>query len=138
MFFADPISRIHQRSGYAGLIPFIGLPVAYQLFGKPLDQWLISYAALIYAFLGGIVWLASLKTDAPKHLSLMAILVMLWGWFWIICPFPFLSQVAGLSFFALWLYEWRFLTSIYPDSFWRLRTQLTVVAGSALIINGFL
>lgn len=55
----------HAVFGYAGLIPFIGL-TALMLMNQPSAEfWLMSYAALIFSFLGGVQWLATLTPVSP-------------------------------------------------------------------------
>ncbi len=138
MFQTKPVSNTHSLFGYSGLIPFLILPLAIAVLGHPYESWLISYAALIFSFLGGVLWMASLQSESPKHIVWVSIITMLWAWCWIIFPSFINLQVAGLSFFSLWIYEKYSLTEAYSPSFWKLRTHLTVIASSALIISGFL
>lgn len=138
MFQTKQIDNTHKVFGYSGLIPFLALPVGVALFGPPYNTWLISYAALIFSFLGGVLWMASLQQDSPKHTSWVSIIVMLWAWCWLLFPFAFNFHITGLSFFLLWLYEKSFLTHTYSSSFWQLRTHLSAIAGSALILGDFL
>ncbi|WP_415890675.1 DUF3429 domain-containing protein [Neptuniibacter sp. SY11_33] len=130
------LTNTHRWFGYAGLTPFIGLAILSKVKGAPFDDWLLSYAALIYSFLGGVIWFASLATGAAKHQAWVSIIVMLWAWCWLIYPFSHLLVLAGISFFVLWLYEMHRLKNIYPEAFWKLRSHLSVVAGSTLIISG--
>lgn len=138
MLQTNPINSTHRLFGYSGLIPFLALPLTIAMYGNQYDLWLISYAALIFSFLGGILWMASLQVELPKHTLWVSILVMLWGWCWVLFPAVFNLQMAGLSFLLLWLYEKSFLTKAYSPSFWKLRTDLTAIAGSALFASGFL
>lgn len=138
MFQAKQIDNEHRVFGYSGLIPFVTLPIAIALIGTPYSTWLMSYAALIFTFLGGVLWMASLQEGSPKHISWVSIIVMLWAWCWLLFPYAFTFHITGLSFFLLWLYEKSFLTKIYSSSFWQLRTHLSAIAGSALIVSGFL
>ena len=130
------LTKTHRWFGYAGLIPFIGLAILSNQKGAPYDGWLLSYAALIFSFLGGVIWFASLASRAAKHQAWISIMVMLWAWSWLIYPSPHPLVLAGTSFFLLWLYEMHSLINIYPEAFWKLRTHLSVVAGSALIFSG--
>jgi len=136
MSISFTLTTSHRLFGYAGLIPFIGLAILSNIKGAPFDGWLISYAALIYTFLGGVIWFASLTNCAAKHLSWLSIIVMLWAWSWLVYPLPQPFILAGVSFFLLWLYERHYLIGIYPKPFWKLRSHLSVVAGSTLIISG--
>ncbi|WP_415898785.1 DUF3429 domain-containing protein [Neptuniibacter sp. QD48_11] len=130
------LTNTHRLFGYAGLIPFIGLAWLFHDKGALFDDWLLSYAALIFTFLAGVIWFASLATGAAKHQAWISIIAMLWAWSWLVCPLPHPLILAGASFFLLWLYEMHSLINIYPEAFWKLRTHLSVVAGSTLIISG--
>lgn len=140
---------IHRWFGLAGLIPFILLPLISPFAELPLQQWQLSYAALIFSFLGGIIWLGSLHKQSTWHISWVSILVMLWAWSWLLLDslsVPFASEsginhigvlLAGLSFPALLVYEICFLKQIYPSDFMRLRVLLTAVASSSLLLSFF-
>lgn len=132
------LSRTHSLFGYLGLIPFFGLVVASERLGGHYAEWLLSYAALIFTFLGGIIWFSSLVEGAAKHQVWVSIIGMLWAWSWLIYPLEYPMLIAGISFLALWLYERHCLVSIYPAEFWTLRTVLSLGAASALIAAEYL
>ncbi|WP_415901651.1 DUF3429 domain-containing protein [Neptuniibacter sp. QD29_5] len=136
MSISFTLSNTHRLFGYFGLIPFVGLAILSVEKGAPFDEWLLSYAALIYSFLGGVIWFASMAIGTAKHQTWVAIMAMLWAWSWLVYPLPHTLFVAGVSFFVLWLYEMRSLVSIYPKIFWKLRSHLSIVAGTSLIISG--
>lgn len=146
--------------GYAGLIPFVGLAVFNYLGYSEAKHFLISYAALIFSFLGGVQWMANLKTylktnlktnrfinpiitlDAAKQI--IAVSIMLWTWLWLLSPNILILQnidwsiLAGLSFWFLWLFERTAFKTIYSIKFMQLRRNLSFVAGFCLIITGLI
>ena len=152
----------HAVFGYAGLIPFIGL-TALMLMNQPSAEfWLMSYAALIFSFLGGVQWLATLMPVLPSSASMstytshsdkpvlesvvsgsslllkqaVAVGVMLWAWLWLIVPQVDWFIWAGLSFWGLWLYERLYFSKAYPSGFMTLRRNLSLVAGACLLVAG--
>ena len=132
------MTKLQRYSGYAGLTPFIGLSLM-ALSGYPnAEHWLLSYAALIFSFLGGILWQASLKDDLPAHVTAIALGAMLWAWLWLLIPFTYWHSVAALSFIGLWLYERRYLQGSYIQGFLQLRCQLSTGAAASLMAYSIL
>lgn len=125
------MSKQHRLLGYAGLIPFIALAVAEITNFADTRYWLISYAALVFSFLGGIVWFASMRS-AQLHNALVSVSTMLWAWCWLILPGYDWLFLAGLSYIALFLYECLAVSKAYASGFLRLRGQLTIIASLAL------
>ncbi|MBN2866050.1 MAG: DUF3429 domain-containing protein [Thiotrichales bacterium] len=134
----------HVVLGYAGLIPFIGLPLLMVWGSAHFPQaafWLISYAALIFSFLGGVQWMATLKAEDQKNSTfkqIMSVSVMLWAWLWLIVPQIDWFILAGLSFWALWIYEYFAMNQAYPKTFIQMRRNLSLVAGVSLMSAGLL
>ena len=129
----NALSTWHRWGGYTGLIPFAGLSlisIAGYNWAQPA---LISYAALIFSFLCGIVWFVSLKRPQVGHLAIVALGGMLWSWCWILFPAINWSGIAGLSFALLWFYERRFLSQDYGAVFIKLRLQLSSGAALSLL-----
>mgnify|MGYP001077547725 CR=1 FL=1 len=131
----------HYVLGYAGLIPFVGLSVLVALDTPMAEGWLLSYAALIFSFLGGVQWMATLKADDTNNLTLkqvVSVSVMLWAWLWLIVPQVDWFIWAGLSFWLLWVYERVTLMAFYSTAFMQMRRNLSFVAGLSLISAGLL
>ena len=123
------LSQTHRLFGYAGLIPFIGLAFA-RVFDLLPATWLISYAALI---LGGIIWTFSMDENAPRHSSWVAIGVMLWAWFWLVCEPPQTLLLGAGSFIALYIYERIYLHTLYGKAFMQMRLHLSLIASLSLL-----
>jgi hypothetical protein len=130
------ISTQHRVFGYSGLIPFVGFSLYLILIDNSWQDWLISYAALIFSFLGGILWAFSLNGSTPRHCSWVSIGAMLWAWLWLVCNPQGQLIIAAFSFVALWLYERRYLRDLYPESFYKLRTHLSLTAATSLLLSG--
>ncbi|WP_438971268.1 DUF3429 domain-containing protein [Methylophaga sp.] len=122
--------------GYGGLIPFVFLSLVTLAGIDHAAFFLITYAALIFSFLGGILWGVSLDKRLPQHVSLVAVSSMLWAWVWLLMPGYDWFILAALSFMALWLYEWLLLRRVLDKSFIQLRGQLSLVAAFCLLLGG--
>lgn len=127
------MSYLHRWLGYAGLIPFLGLSLLTVSDIYPAQQLLIGYAALIYSFLGGVIWSYSLQTQLT-HMSVLSVSLMLWAWTWLLMPISVALSIATVSFALLPLYENRYLKTLYPQAFMHLRWQLSVVASLSLLL----
>lgn len=128
------MSRLHQLLGYAGLIPFIGLALINALGIFPSSgDWLLTYSALIFSFLGGLLWRVSMQNELPRHVPLVSVGLMLFSWCWLLLPIFNWFWLAAWSFLGLWLYEKFYLTSVYSPAFMRLRGQLSLIAALSLI-----
>ncbi len=134
---SDPaisLSQWHNWGGYTGLIPFIVLSlltIAGFSFARPA---LISYAALIFSFLCGVIWFVSLKRPQTSHIAVVALGGMLWSWCWLLFPNIDWTAAAGLSFALLWIYEYKTLSEDYGDQFIKLRLRLSSGAALSLIL----
>ena len=131
------MNQQHRLLGYAGLIPFIGLALGSLFNSVHAPLFLLSYAALIFSFLGGILWGQSLIKSLPLHVTLVSVSCMLWAWVWLLMPAYNWLWLAALSFVALWLYEWIVLRSYLAADFVKLRGQLSLVAALSLIVANF-
>ena len=140
------MNNLHRVLGYGGLIPFIGLAMfyhypdelMYQLIGteqSPIGFWLVSYAALIYSFIGGVYWSISLQKNYNNlvPLLLLSIFMMLWAWLWILKPALFSPWIMALSFWLLPIIEYRWLKGIMNDDFRKMRLHLSIIAGLSLM-----
>lgn len=125
----------HRYLGYAGLVPFVVLSLAAVADIEHAHFFLLSYAALIFSFLGGILWGHSLQLRLPPHASLVSISCMLWAWLWLLMPGYDWLILAALSFVMLWLYEWFLLKQRIDRDFLKLRGQLSLVAAFSLLLS---
>ena len=128
------MSRLYQLLGYGGLIPFVGLALLTVTGVYPASsEWLLSYAALIFSFLGGMLWLVSMQYQLPKHVPLVSVSLMLWAWCWLLWPAFNWFWLAAWSFLGLWLYEKYCLSMVFSPAFVRLRGQLSLIAALSLM-----
>jgi hypothetical protein len=82
--------------GYAGLLPFIGLPILIIIGQLEYYQgylYFIQYSAIILSFFGGIHWLDALQNRRSDHQLYVAMLPSIIAWLSLI----FLSGNALLS-----------------------------------------
>ena len=140
----EPAPRISTPApawtlGALGLIPFAAASGVYALgeprYGGPALLALVTYAAAILSFLGGVRWGAEiLRTDRPRWLTLGASNVApLIGWGLLAAPFATAPlQLSGFiaAFLGQWL--WDQSSSHLPPWYARLRTLLTLGACLAL------
>ena len=131
---AESLNVWHRWGGYTGLIPFVSLSLLTIAGFSFAPAALISYAALIFSFLCGVVWFVSLKRPQTGHITLVALGGMLWSWCWLLFPSIDWLGTASLSFSLLWLYERRVLNQDYGDQFIRLRLWLSSGASLSLIL----
>jgi len=133
------VNKLHGVLGYAGLIPFVMLPILFQLGYLQSQGWLISYAALIFSFLGGVQWMATLNASTKSFVKqTISVSAMLWAWLWLIVPQVDWLILAGLSFWIMWLYERVSFKALYSVEFMLMRRNLSLVAGTSLILAGLL
>ncbi len=119
------ITKSHRILGYAGLLPFLGLAVMSWLGYLYAIDWLLSYAALIFSFLGGLIWYVSSVEKLPRHVLIVSISTMLWAWCWLLSPTHYWLWLAALSFIGLHLYERQQFHEIYSAELMRLRAHLS-------------
>ena len=133
LVIGEPMQKVHLILGYAGLIPFIGLAILAIAGYEEASYFLLTYAALILSFLGGIVWMATIA--AKKHWSLAVVsnVVMLIAWVAVIVSNTSWSlPLIGALMLGLLFIESRHLRSEYTDDFFRLRKYLTFIAAASL------
>lgn len=132
---AETLNVWHLWGGYTGLIPFFGLSLLSIAGFSFAPAALISYAALIFSFLCGVIWFVSLKRPQTSHIAVVALGGMLWSWCWLLFPNIDWTAAAGLSFALLWVYERKTLGKDYGDQFLALRQKLTFGAIASLLAN---
>lgn len=124
--------------GVLGLVPFFGASGVYvwgdpQLAGPGL-LFLLSYAATVLSFLGGVRWGYEMARPQPRVLVMLAASAPALA-AWLLLALPFLSapwQIGGfiVAFVLSWL--WDAGSGDLPRWWSRLRTLLTLGAGLAL------
>lgn len=137
------MNKIHTKLGFYGLIPFFGLAIWSGLAAEkaPILNALATYATLIFSFIGGIYWAGNLKENSQqKAIAWISIAVMLWAWLWLLAGnFGYTTPfwLMALSFWVLPLIEKRFMTEIFSANFIRMRRDLSILAGLALVMVTF-
>lgn len=132
------------RLGYAGLLPFVGGAVlTWLLSGRPEPdplhftvQALVTYAALIVSFLGGMPWGLSMRlpTDHPAATSTQAralwsgITYSLLAWVAVLMPPDAGLMVLGALLVLCYLNDRRLYPALGAAPWLTLRFRLSVVA----------
>jgi len=132
--------------GVAGLIPFVGLttflilaPDAAGLGARAFHMALVTYAALIASFLGGVRWGNALsRPERQTSEFVIAVLPSLVAWLGLATPRPYdLMMLIGV-FLALGISDVGLtLSGGAPRWYGRLRVGLTAIAVSSLIVALF-
>ena len=133
---------------YLGTVPFV-VCVFFLLFGKmvglglyrPLAaQAIISYAAIVVSFLGGIQWGIGLSTiDQQPHtarsLFLLSIVPSLLAWAMLFLPVSTSRIIVAIFLVGfVWIIDALLhLQKVIPDWFFRLRSIISCVIIGALI-----
>lgn len=130
-----------QILGYAGLIPFIALPLWVFLSQSEIGiLWHQYYAAIILSFMGGIHWglaIAHIKFHAFKDTTalVLSIVVALIAW---------ASLLIGTSFvYPALILGFAFVRAVdicleLPAWYGRLRTHLTIIVIICLLFGWYL
>lgn len=126
--------------GRAGLLPFVAAPLALATLGEEhralVSGLLADYAFGIIAFLPGIWWgLALVRRRAPVLLMSNAIFLGALAGKWILPDGKFLPFAAALLGLMLLVERSHTLFRPQPAYYARLRIELTVVAGLALLVS---
>ncbi|HYF23212.1 MAG TPA: DUF3429 domain-containing protein [Caulobacteraceae bacterium] len=124
--------------GVLGVAPFAAAAGVYgwgppELAGPALLA-LLTYAAAILSFLGGVRWGAEIVAPAPRPpVVVLSVLPPLAAWALLALPFATPERQIGgflVMFLACWL--WDANAEDLPPWYRRLRTVLTLGAGAAL------
>jgi len=137
-----PMPRSALILGVAGLIPFVGLtafpiiaPDAAGLGARAFHMALVTYAALIASFLGGVRWGNALsKPERQTSEFVIAVLPSLVAWLSLATPRPYdLMMLIGV-FLALGISDVGLtLSGGAPRWYGQLRVGLTAIVVSSLI-----
>jgi len=119
--------------GYAGLLPFIGIPVLivtgilsyYQGY-----TYFIQYSAIILSFFGGIHWLDALQNKRKDHQLYVAMLPSIIAWLALIFfEGNSLLSVLSVAYIGILMYD-KYVLALERDiliSYTFLRTMLTTI-----------
>jgi hypothetical protein len=120
--------------GYAGLLPFIGIPILIlmgQLHYFQGYTYFVQYSAIILSFFGGIHWLDALQNRRKNHQLFVAMLPSIVGWLCLIWLDGYqLLSALSVAYIAILLYD-KYVLALEKDiliPYTFLRTVLTTVA----------
>lgn len=121
--------------GYAGLFPFILLPLCSLVFPvMPIAQAMLLfqlYSCLILGFMAGAIWPVLYQAAQPTTRALGAVSFPVLAIVGITLIPAYSLPLLALLFFGLRLYEYGSdLNQVYPVPYRRLRNQLTAVVVS--------
>lgn len=125
-------SRVKLRStayllGYVGMLPFYGLAVLALFLPEPFNllalDGLLTYAAILLAFMTGIHWCCGLNLGSAGRL-LWSVLLALVAWAALLMPPVFGLPVLALGYVLVWLAE---RGCSWPNWYIRLRFQLSLL-----------
>ena len=130
--------------GYAGLLPFIGLPILIIIGQLEYYQgylYFIQYSAIILSFFGGIHWLDALQNRRSDHQLYVAMLPSIIAWLSLI----FLSGNALLStlsvaYIGILMYD-KYVLALEKDiliDYTFLRVVLTTVVVISHLVMAYL
>lgn len=134
LVIGEPMQKVHIILGYAGLIPFVGLSILAISGYEDAEYLLLTYAALILSFLGGIVWMATITANKHWSLAVLSNAVMLIAWAAVVFGDSIWAlAVIAVVMLGLLFIESRYLRSDYADDFFKLRKHLTVIAAFSIL-----
>ncbi|HEY9042806.1 MAG TPA: DUF3429 domain-containing protein [Rheinheimera sp.] len=128
--------RYNNLLGYAGLIPFILLPLLYVtpllLSQEQVLELYGLYSALILGFMAGVLWpVLHNQTPAPEkawHLPLAAVMLPILSFIALLCAKPYFLPLQACLYVLLRLSEYRLgINRQYSKDYRALRNQLTTV-----------
>lgn len=119
--------------GLAGLIPFLAMPVAYQLNLMPISQsatYFVQYSAVLLSFFGGVHWWAAISQQRYDKQMYIAMLPTIIGWLCLVFSSDVkVLGILSLSYVAILVYD-KFSLSLPKSeivSYISLRMTLTTV-----------
>ncbi len=119
--------------GYAGLIPFVGLP--FLVFFNILERYqgflyFVQYSAIILSFFGGIHWLDAIQNRRKNHQLYVAMLPSIVAWLsLILLEGETLLSVLSVAYIAVLMYD-KYVLAMEKDiliDYTTLRVVLTTV-----------
>jgi Protein of unknown function (DUF3429) len=126
--------------GLAGAVPFVATAVGYcagpENLRGPMSLALLTYAAVILSFLGGVRWgMECIRHHPPRALTLgLSVLPSLAAWGLLIGAIwmPVSWQLGGLIAVLLAQWLWDTGSAETPPWYGPLRTTLTLIAGVSM------
>lgn len=119
--------------GYAGLLPFIGIPIlilAGQLFYFQGFLYFVQYSAIILSFFGGIHWLDALQNRRKNHQLYVAMMPSIVGWLSLVFLEGYiLLSVLSFAYIAVLMYD-KYVLALEKDiliPYTTMRIMLTTV-----------
>ena len=134
------VSKHYWFLGYAGLIPFVGLPLlAYtNVIDKILAyQYFVQYSAIILSFFGGIHWYDALVNNRTNHQLYVAMVPSIIAWVSLVfLGGNILLGVLSCAFIAILMYDKHVLVMEKSKiiEYTKLRMILTTVVVTAHLI----
>ncbi|MCH8532880.1 MAG: DUF3429 domain-containing protein [Saccharospirillum sp.] len=126
------MNRSIQLLGYAGLIPFLAMPLMVALSGAAepgrYSTQFLHYSGIILGFMAGVIWPALYHTERSTAMALLAVTPAVMG-FLAIVMLPDLALLAlAALYISLRLVEiFAGIDQHYHTSYRSLRWQLTIV-----------
>jgi hypothetical protein len=127
---------MHQSAkllGYAGLLPFIGIPLFIltgQIHYFEGYTYFAQYSAIILSFFGGIHWLDALQNRRKNHQLFVAMLPSIVGWLSLVFLQGYLLfSVLSIAYVGVLMYD-KYVLALEKDiliPYTFLRTVLTTV-----------
>jgi hypothetical protein len=119
--------------GYAGLLPFIGIPILIltgQIHYYQGYTYFAQYSAIILSFFGGIHWLDALQNRRSNHQLYIAMLPSIVGWFSLMFLQGYmLFSALSIAYVGILMYD-KYVLALEKDiliPYTFLRTVLTTV-----------
>ncbi|MBT1451992.1 DUF3429 family protein [Glaciecola sp. XM2] len=119
--------------GYAGLLPFIGIPILIltgQIYYYQGYTYFIQYSTIILSFFGGIHWLDALQNRRKNHQLYVAMLPSIVGWSSLVFLDGYLLlSVLSITYIGMLMYD-KYVLALEKDiliDYTFLRTILTTI-----------
>lgn len=128
--------NLHAKMlGYAGLLPFIGMPLLISMEYITVFQgtlYFCQYSAIILSFFGGLHWFDALQNNRHSHQIYVAMLPSIVAWLCLALLSPGLTiTLLAISYVLMLIYDLRYLDM--PAGYNKLRIKLSTLV---LICHG--
>jgi hypothetical protein len=132
--------HVARSLGWAGLIPFIALPVIAAT-GAPnwLETLLLAYGAIILSFMAGSLWARHLLIESPRTGMLIGSnLLALAAWPVVLMPLHWATFWLAVVFTAHLLLDEPWHAYGLPGWYRRMRLSLSTIVIALLVIAGLI
>jgi hypothetical protein len=122
---------------YAGLIPFIMLPLYIASDNLAIFEgisYFIQYSAIILSFLGGVHWYESIRNESAGHQLYVSMLPSIVAWLSLVLLPPGIALITiGISHLLMLIYD---LSVLKPSkAYYAMRMRITsLVIGSHMMM----